>query len=507
MIRLTKKSPAQYSGPLLVCFMEQGKKKEADIPLPALRRLAKKAVKLGDFSGKEDEKLLLYPGVGAGKKKKIQADRILLVGLGEACKDASKERERLRQAGGTAAREACRLKADEILVLLPTTLSLADEEVAAAMTEGLLLGNYRFDKYRNAEDEESRPGRVERFLLHGTTLSRNALRRGMRSGRIGALATCTARDMANEPGNKWRPADFARFGKRLAADYDLTCQVLEKKDLQRLGMGGILGVNQGSAEPPKLVILEYRAGKRKPTLLLVGKGLTFDSGGISIKPAAGMEEMKYDMCGGAAVISAMQAVAEERPETCNVIGLIPSTENLPSGRAMKPGDIITHFGGKTSEIVNTDAEGRLILADALAYGIDRYSPDAVIDLATLTGAVIIGLGHHHTGLLANNDQLVERLMIAGGMSGEPLWRLPLGPEYTKQLKSEVADLKNIGGRPGGTITAASYLAEFVGDTPWAHLDIAGTAWNFTEKSYIAKKGPSGIGVRTLLEVIRNWQPL
>ncbi|MCI5158989.1 MAG: peptidase M17, partial [Candidatus Electrothrix sp. AUS1_2] len=281
--------------------------------------------------------------------------------------------------------------------------------------------------------------------------------------------------------------------------------IIEKDTMKKLGMGGILGVNQGSAQPPKLVILKYEGGgKTAPTLMLVGKGLTFDSGGISLKPGQGMEEMKYDMCGGAAVICAMQAVARERPEGINVVALVPSTENLPSSMALKPGDIITHYGGKTSEIINTDAEGRLILADALAYGIATYTPDAVIDLATLTGAVIVGLGNHRTGLMATDDSLAEQILAAGDRAGEPLWRLPLGPEYSEQIKSQVADIKNTGGKGGGTITAAAYLQEFVGETPWAHLDIAGTAWNYTEKSYIPK-GPSGIAVRTLVDLVRRWQ--
>jgi leucyl aminopeptidase len=251
-----------------------------------------------------------------------------------------------------------------------------------------------------------------------------------------------------------------------------------------------------------MVILEYRPAHPVATLLLVGKGLTFDSGGISLKPSAGMEEMKYDMAGGAAVMGLMEAVGEERPDL-RIIAMVPATDNMGGGAAVKPGDIITHYNGLSSEIVNTDAEGRLILADALAYGIEQFTPDFVVDLATLTGAVIVGLGHHRTGLLATDDDLANRLLAAGERSGEPLWRLPLGPEYSKQIESSVADLKNSGGRSAGTITAAAYLQKFVGDTPWAHLDIAGTAWEFTEKSYIPK-GPSGIGVRTLLELVRGW---
>ncbi|MCK4840175.1 MAG: leucyl aminopeptidase, partial [Desulfobulbaceae bacterium] len=310
---------------------------------------------------------------------------------------------------------------------------------------------------------------------------------------------------ANEPGNHWTPSHFADAGRKLANKYDLTCKVLGKSVMAKLGMGGIIGVNQGSSQPPKMVVLEYRSGgKKAPTLLLVGKGLTFDSGGISLKPGAGMQDMKYDMCGGAAVMAAMQAIGELEPTGINIVAIIPATENMPGPEALKPGDIINQYNGKTIEVINTDAEGRLILADALAYGVDKFKPTAVVDVATLTGAVIIGLGHHRTGMLSNDDKLADKLLASGDRSGELVWRLPLGDDYTKQLKSEVADLKNIGGRPAGTITAACFLQEFVGDTPWAHLDIAGTAWNYTKKSYIPK-GPSGVGVRTLIELVLNWK--
>jgi leucyl aminopeptidase len=272
-----------------------------------------------------------------------------------------------------------------------------------------------------------------------------------------------------------------------------------------MGMGGILAVNQGSSIPPKLIILEHRPKHFSKTFLFVGKGLTFDSGGVSLKPAAGMQDMKYDMCGGAAVLSAMKTIGLEQPEV-RVIAIVPATDNMSGSAAVKPGDIIKHYNGLTSEVINTDAEGRLILADALAYGIKKYSPDCVIDLATLTGAVIIGLGHHRSGLMSNNDKLARKIIEIGAECGEPAWQLPLGKDYSKQIKSDVADIKNIGGKAAGSITAAAYLQNFVGDTPWAHLDIAGTAWDFTEKSYIPK-GPSGIGVRTLIEFVRSWKTL
>ena len=323
--------------------------------------------------------------------------------------------------------------------------------------------------------------------------------------RIGAEAAMTARDMANEPANRWTPEHFSKFGRELSRTSDLRCTVLGKSQIKKLGMGGIIAVNQGSAIDPRVIILEHRPKNFRTTVLLVGKGITFDSGGVSLKPAAGMEDMKYDMCGGAAVISTMQAVAENKPRV-RVVAIVPTTDNMSGSSAVKPGDVITHYNGVTSEVINTDAEGRLILADALAYGIKKYKPDCIVDLATLTGAVIIGLGHHRTGMMSNNDVLAGALNEAGDQTGEKVWRLPLDPEYTEQLKSEVADVKNIGGRPGGSITAGAYLQKFVGSTPWAHLDIAGTAWDYTKKSYVPK-GPSGIGVRLLLHFINRCSTL
>ncbi|WP_457573773.1 leucyl aminopeptidase [Desulfolithobacter sp.] len=507
MIQTTSREPRSLSSDILVYFAAETGKKTPDCADPDIRKILRVPWKNGDFNGKEGQVLLIYPSMVAGlHKKNIKAGRILVVGLGKGEKLDSARREQLRLAGGTAARKGSSLKAREMVVVLPDSVDLPSRQVAECLTEGLILGNYRFDKYKSNSDDENGARPVERFILHPGGHGESAVRKGMARGRHAALAACTARDMANEPGNGWTPERFALYGNRLAREYGLRCQVLDKQEMEKLGMGGILAVNQGSATPPRLVILEYRTRKKNPTLMLVGKGLTFDSGGVSLKPASGMEEMKYDMCGGAAVMAAMEAIAQEKPAGINVVALVPATDNMPSGTAIKPGDIITHYNGKTSEIINTDAEGRLILADALAYGVEKFKPDGVVDLATLTGAVIIGLGHHHTGLLANNDQLAGQLQRAGELAGEPLWRLPLGKEYRKQLKSEVADLKNTGGRPAGTITAACYLEEFVGEVPWAHLDIAGTAWNFTEKSYIPK-GPSGIGTRTIINLVLHWKNL
>lgn len=508
-MQLEKDGVEQFDGDLLVYFIRETGGNAVMCPCKVLRRNIKYAWKSKDFSGKKGETFLFYPAAASKEiKHNLAAGRVLAVGLGKTGADVSPDalREQLRLAAGTAARQAAGLKVKSLLAVLPEHSGLADDEVAEAISEGLLLGNYRFDRYKKKKDDEPST-KLESIALHAGSLDHDTVKLGLSKGERAAKAACAARDMANEPGNVWTPARFADFGEKLAKEYGLECSVLGKPEMKKLGMGGLLGVSQGSVQPPKLVILRYQGSdeKKAATLMLVGKGLTFDAGGISLKSPQGMEEMKYDMCGGAAVICAMQAIAEEKPKGINVVALIPASENLPSGTALKPGDIITHFGGLTSEIVNTDAEGRLILADALAYGIATYKPHAVLDLATLTGAVIIGLGHHRSGLLATNDELAAQITAAAERAGEPVWRLPLGSEYSKQLKSTVADLKNSGGKEAGTITAAAYLQEFVGDTPWAHLDIAGTAWNFTEKSYIPK-GPSGIAVRTLLNLVRSWQP-
>ena len=503
LFECNQKEADLFSGDLLVYFIRESKGKAVPCPSRIIRRALKPAWKSGDFRGKKGQSFLYYPSASA---KGLAAGRVLAVGLGKTADqaDINALREQIRLAAGTAVQQAAGLQVRSMMAVLPDKTGLADAEVAECLSEGLLLGSYRFDKYKSSAEAEEEPTVIEAFSLQVGGLDPEAVQEGMDRGRRAAEAACRARDMANEPGNGWPPVKFAEFARTLARRHKLSCDILEKEDMRKLGMGGILGVNQGSAQPPKLVILKYEGGKKTyPTLMLVGKGLTFDSGGISLKPGQGMEEMKYDMCGGAAVLCAMQAVAQERPEGINVVALVPATENLPSSMALKPGDIITHYGGKTSEIINTDAEGRLILADALAYGIATYAPDAVIDLATLTGAVIIGLGHHRTGLMATDDALAEQLLLAGDRAGEPLWRLPLGPEYSEQIKSQVADIKNTGGKGAGSITAGAYLQEFVGDTPWAHLDIAGTAWNFTEKSYIPK-GPSGIAVRTLVDMVRRW---
>lgn len=499
---LTRKNAESYSCDLLIYCLEQGSKNKLKIGQASVSKELKNIVELGDFTGKANESLLLYPSK-AGKHN-ITANRVFVLGLGKSAdRSASELREQCRITGGMIAAKAAEVKAKKLCLSLPSVTGMRDEVVVECIFEGMLLGDYRFLKYKKEDTDKSRFGGVKEIAVAASS-GLKGLRRGMKKAEHSALAARAARDMANEPGNGWTPGSFAAYARKLAGKYTMKCTVLEKKDMKRLKMGGLLGVNQGSAEPPKMVILEYRTAKKKAdTLLIVGKGLTFDSGGVSLKPAAGMQDMKYDMCGGAAALSTMRVVGEEKPDV-NVVAIIPATDNMSGSSALKPGDIISHYGGTTAEIVNTDAEGRLILADALAYGIKTFSPTCVVDLATLTGAVIVGLGHHRTGLLGNNQSLVERLLVAGKECGEPLWQLPLDKEYVKQIDSDVADIKNTGGRDAGTITAAAYLQKFVGDTPWSHMDIAGTAWDFTKKSYIPK-GPSGTGVRTLVGMIRSWK--
>jgi len=503
-ITTTNKAAETFKTDLLIYPVVEIKGKMPHCPGP-VRTQVKKAFELDDFCGKAGEELMFYPSAGS----KTGAKRVLVLGLGPVNKENDRDSalDLLREAGGRMASAGEKTRAKEIIVSLPDSKDLApeipDPEIAAeVLAEGIILGDYRFVKYKETTKKETDyPGLSA--LKFACKENLNAVRAGVQKGRNAAFAACTARDMANEPGNGWTSADFASFAKKLAKKTGLGYRCIEKKEMVQMGMGGILAVNQGSAVPPRMVILEYSPEKKTETILLVGKGLTFDSGGISIKPAASMEDMKYDMCGGAAVLSAMTAVAEEKPEV-GVVAIIPATDNMSGANAVHPGDIIRHFNGVTSEVINTDAEGRLILGDALAYGIKTYKPDCVIDAATLTGAVILGLGHHYTGLISNNDELVKQVESAAARSGEPVWRLPLDKNFKKQIESKVADIKNTGGRPGGTITAAAYLSNFVGTTPWAHLDIAGTAWDFTKKTYIPK-GPSGTATRTFINLIRNWK--
>lgn len=486
-----------WSGDILVGFAKQHGKKR-NILIQGGEDYLTAAGGLDAFVGRKDQDVTLYPPFGVTDEP-LWA-RLLVIGLGEIPKKAQNTQvaELLRSAGGRLAAACRKYELDRMGIVLPE-LDRDPKEVAQFLTEGILLGDYRFQKYQTQKKSQYTGIKKLEFLVSKKAAQ---VRAGVARGEICAQAACVARDMANEPGNGWTPTHFADYARGFSKKLKLSCKVLEKSHMTQLGMGGILAVNQGSKEAPKLIFVDYDPGDAEETILLVGKGLTFDSGGVSLKPGKGMMDMKYDMCGGAVVLATLEAIGQLRPSV-RVVGIVPSTDNMPGGAALKPGDIITHYNGMSAEIENTDAEGRLILADSLAWGIEKVKPSAVIDLATLTGAVIIGLGHHYTGMMSNNDSLVKKMTESATKAGEPVWRLPLGPAYAKQIESRVADIKNTGGRAGGSITAAEYLHCFVGKTPWVHLDIAGTAWDFTEKTYIPK-GPSGTGVRTLIDLLMNW---
>jgi leucyl aminopeptidase len=417
---------------------------------------------------------------------------VLVVGLG---KDDEVDAERLRVVAAIAAKEAGRLEAKSIAWALPEGL---DPETAAdAVVTGTILASYRFDRFKSDTSDDSQ---LEGLTLLAPTGVAGAAERA----RVAAEAQNRARDLQSTPANFATPTALAERAEEIAATSDaLSVEVFGRAELEEKGMGGLLAVSQGGPQEPKLIVLRYAGGGSGPKLGFVGKGVTFDTGGISLKPGAGMHEMKMDMSGAAAVLEAVGAIAELKLPL-DLTAVVPSTENMPSGTAVKPGDIITQYNGTTVEVNNTDAEGRLILADALAYAVEQGA-EQIVDLATLTGAVVIALGSTYAAVIANDDALAEDVHRAGEETGELTWRLPLHPEYKELMKGTVADLSNLGKqRKAGTITAGSFLEEFVGETPWAHVDIAGTAWD-VGREYVGKDA-SGFGVRLLIELARHRAP-
>jgi leucyl aminopeptidase len=415
--------------------------------------------------------------------------RVLVAGLG---KRAELDAERVRVAAALVAKEAARLEATSLAWLLPE--SEDDEATAAALVTGTALASYRFDRFLSAEPGKPPPPRVESLTLLAPAGAADAAE----AARVCAEAQNRARDLQSLPSNVATPSFLGRRAREIASHHPgVSAEVIDREGIAAKEMGGLVAVSQGSAEEPKLIVLRYAGGGSGPTLGLVGKGVTFDTGGISLKPSASMHEMKMDMSGAAAVLEAVGAIAELGLEI-DLIAVVPSTENMPSGTAIKPGDVITQYNGKTVEVNNTDAEGRLILADALAYAVE-LGAERVVDVATLTGAVLIALGSTYAALISNDDELAGEVERAGKTTGELVWRLPLHPEYKELTKGRVADLTNASAkRKAGTIYAGSFLEEFVGETPWAHLDIAGTAWD-VGRPYTGNDA-SGVGVRLLVEL-------
>jgi leucyl aminopeptidase len=489
-ITISTAKPLKFPAPALVigCFEDARDEIFAQCDA-ALTGCLERMLASREFRAKANSSKLIYT-LG-----KLPFERLVLVGLG---KKGELNDERLRQAAGTVVQV---LRGARV-ASFASTLHLSGSGATAleAVTAGTLLGNYVFDQYKT-RDRDEKFSLEEMTLLFPTATNTTELQNRISRTGIICQGVQLARDLVSQPGNVVTPGYLAATATELAGSYGLVCRIVELAEMEKLGMNALLGVGKGAAEPPRLIVLEYHgaAAKKRP-VALVGKGITFDSGGISIKPGAGMEEMKTDMAGAAAVLGTVVAAARLQLPV-NVIGIIPAAENMPDGKAYKPGDILTSMSGTTIEITNTDAEGRLVLCDALHFA-QQYKPAVMIDLATLTGACVVALGHEASGLMGNNQQLVDALKQSGERCGERLWPLPLWDEYGEVMKSDIADLKNSGSRDGGSITAGWFLKQFVAKTPWAHLDIAGTAWSDKGRPY-SPKGATGVGVRLLIDYLQG----
>jgi leucyl aminopeptidase len=448
----------------------------------------------GDEIKRGDAIELRYP---AG----LELERVLLLSLGKP-EDAS--RFRLEGVGGSLATKlrSLRVRQADVVAEAPAGFEQTPVELAIDLANGACLRAYRFDKYRTAKPTDEEPNdEVAQLTLH---LTDTAAAEAAWSAAAAVIAGVThGRDLVSEPANVLSPEAFADACRELGSALGLEVEVHDRAALERLGMRALLGVSQGSAREPRVATLRWSGGAAdEPPLALVGKGVCFDSGGLSLKPAAGMEEMKWDMGGAAAVFGAMKALAG-RKARANVVGVLGLTENMPSGTAQRPGDVVTSMAGLTIEVVNTDAEGRLVLADVLHYAKEHFKPKLIVDLATLTGAIVVALGHEQAGLFTPDDELAGRVQAAGAAVGERVWRMPLGDDYAKHIKSDIADIKNVGrARQAGATAGAVFLQRFVGDVPWAHIDIAGTAWS-SEDRPLARKGATGFGIRLLDRLIAD----
>ena len=454
--------------------------------------IIKSAFQQKEFTGKINQSILI--------RNNKNINKILLIGLG---KRNELNFEKMMNAASIGSSFMIKSKSSNRKITYSLFNNRQDdkvfEEYIQAISQGAELGLYKFDKYKKDKTREVS------INFWGREENRRNANKQIKTGTIISDGVSLARDISNMPSSDCTPLMLASRAKKISNKSGLKCRIIKKDQLKKLGMGGIIGVSKGSHQPPVCIVLEHKGGKKneKP-VVIVGKTITFDSGGISIKPSAAMDEMKHDKSGGAAVLGIMESVSRLKIPM-NIIGIMPTTENLPGGNAYKPGDVLTFYNKKTAEILNTDAEGRLVLADALALAQD-YKPRAIIDLATLTGACIVALGSVASGMMGNNDALKRMMFNASKACGERIWELPLWPEYKNMIKSDIADIKNIGVGGAGTITAAAFLSNFVGDYPWVHLDIAGTAWKqrgTSQKGYI-KNGATGVGVMLIVELLSNW---
>ena len=494
-IRIEKGKPEKYSCELLLLFaFESPEQMEGPIQSVDLewKGFISSLIKQGDFKGELFECCLSYTQ-GA-----LPARRVLLTGLG---KKGEFDLEKWRGAASKAGQFIRNAGIKQFAFPIKKFNGHSEAELTESFVTGLLLGVYQFNEFRTLERDKIK--QVEEGILLGEKEKEiNLIGEGLRTGEIISRAVYLARDLVNGPSNQVTPTVLAARAKEIAKDDGMEIQVLEASQAGAMGMGAFVAVAQGSQEPGKFIVLEYNKGKGLDTIALVGKGITFDSGGISIKPSENMERMKDDMSGAAAVMATMQA-ASRLQLPFHLVGLMPATENLPSGKAYKPGDILRTLSGQTVEVISTDAEGRLILSDALTYSL-RYQPKAIIDLATLTGACVIALGDYVIGLFGNDESLLSRIEQASSKTGEKAWRLPLWDDYFEYLKSDAADFRNVGTRAAGAIIGAIFLSKFVGNIPWVHLDIAGPASIEKERPYIPRGG-TGAGVRLLIQLLRDWK--
>ncbi len=482
-------SPEGQDAYIFGIFSDTGVTTDFKTAHPNLSQQIALAMENGEFKAKLNQTLVLYTA------NCDTAKRYIAVGLGESDKYTS---DFLRQVSATAAKKVLDLKLKSFAIQFMGEELLATED-AQVLAEGLVMGSYQFLNYKKSDDEYAG---IEDVIVLSNADTSAALNYGMQV----AAGIVLARDLGNHPSNIATPTYLADTAEAIAKSGGMNITIYDREDFEKLGFGGIQGVSQGSDVPPKFIILEYMGGgKDAKTLGLVGKGLTFDAGGISIKPSAGMDEMKFDMLGGAAVLGIMSVVAEVKPKL-NVIAVVPSTENMLGGEAYKPGDILTAYNGKTIEILNTDAEGRLILADGLSYITDKYELDGLVDFATLTGAVVVALGHRYSGIMTNDQDFADELIEIGKQTQDRVWQMPLDDEYAEDIKSKIADIKNTGaGRTAGTIAAGAFLREFVAEgVPWCHVDIAGSGWLKKGRPY-HPEGPTGAGVRLIMELIRSWE--
>jgi leucyl aminopeptidase len=482
---LVSAKPAGYETPLLILALTRGALPPSLSSVDsAVGGAMGRLLAAGDFSGKKDETAVLYPSGPAA--------RLLLVGMG---KTEELDRGAIRRAAAIGAKRARSLGVPRAaFYLAPEVGKVKPAEAAQAIAEGLAQGVWQYNEMKRPAEDGKKPSLDRVDVLADDSAD---FKEGHRVGQAIGAGQAFARGLQVLPSNVCTPTYVANAARELAQRYGFEVTILDKAAIVREKMGALLSVAQGSAEEPRFIALEYKGSDRAP-MVLVGKGVTFDTGGISIKPAQNMEDMKYDMSGAAAVLGTFEALGRLKPKV-HVVGLIPSTENMPSGTAVKPGDVVTSHLGKTIEVINTDAEGRLILCDALSYA-RRYRPAAVIDIATLTGAIVVALGHTAAGVMGSDDPLVEEVRQAGERAGERVWPLPLWEDYRDLMKSDIADVKNSGGRPAGSISAGWFLREFVEGFPWAHLDIAGTA--YTDRDDATRvKGPTGMGVRLFTEFV------